>query len=582
MPFLLPLESENEIKKEGNRMAFDGLMTTRVVKELQPLVGGRINKVYQPYTLDLVFQVRAERKNILLLASANAMYARMHITSEAVSNPSEPPLFCMMLRKHVEGGFIESIEQLERDRIIVLRVRSRNELGDEEAKKIYVELMGRHSNIILTDGQDKILDAIKYLPLSQNTFRTIMPGMTYQLPPAQDKVDPLTGDIEKALHRIDWNAGKLDRQLLGLFSGLSPQIAKEVVTRAGLANRTNLATAFQDVLKELNGPYVLQRMEGGKERFAPVRLTEGSIIDEKTFATSGQVLDAFFHQKANRDRVKQQAADLERFIKSEYDKNILKRSKLEKDLEATLRMDEWKHKGELLTTYLYQLERGMKEATVVDYYDPDGAEITISLDPRFSPNENAQRYYKRYNKLKTAKVEVARQLEKNQAEIAYFEGLLAQLDVASPEDIREMREELVEEGYLRERQKKKKKPQLPQLEEYRSSTGLPFFVGKNNKQNDYATFKFGRRSDTWLHTKDIPGSHVIIQSDAPDETTLKEAAIVAAYYSKARESSQVPVDFTELRYVKKPSGAKPGFVIYTDQTTLYVTPDPDVVQSLRQ
>jgi len=231
MPFLLPLESENEIKKEGNRMAFDGLMTTRVVKELQSLVGGRINKVYQPYTLDLVFQVRAERKNVLLLASANAMYARMHITSEAVSNPSEPPLFCMMLRKHVEGGFIESIEQLERDRIIVLRVRSRNELGDEEAKKIYVELMGRHSNIILTDGQDKILDAIKHLPLSQNTFRTIMPGMTYQLPPAQDKVDPLTGDIEKALHRIDWNAGKLDRQLLGLFSGLSPQIAKEVVTR---------------------------------------------------------------------------------------------------------------------------------------------------------------------------------------------------------------------------------------------------------------------------------------------------------------------------------------------------------------
>ncbi|WP_147510831.1 fibronectin-binding domain-containing protein [Bacillales bacterium] len=562
-------------------MAFDGLMTTRVVRELQPLVGARINKIHQPYALDLIFSVRAERKNVMLLASANAMYARLHLTAESTSNPSEPPMFCMMLRKHLEGGFIESIEQLGRDRVILMRVRSRNELGDEEAKKLYIELMGRHSNILLTDGQDKILDAIKHLPLSQNTFRTIMPGVQYQLPPEQDKVDPLTGDIEKTLHRIDWNAGKLDRQLLSLFSGFSPQLTAEIVHRAGLANRTSLTQAIQSVLGELTGPYYFQRLANGKERFSPVALHHGEIVDEKTFTTSGEVLDAFFHQKSNRDRVKQQAADVERFIKSEYDKNILKRTKLERDLAATEKMDELKHKGELLTTYLYQLERGMKEATVVDYYDEDGKEITITLDPRFSPNENAQRYYKRYNKLKTAKIEVAKQLEKNQREIDYFESLLAQLDVASPDDIREMREELVEEGYVRERSKKKKKPVVPKLEAYQSSTGIPFFVGKNNKQNDYATFKFARRSETWLHTKDIPGSHVIIRSEQPDETTLKEAAIVAAYYSKARESSQVPVDFTELRYVKKPSGAKPGFVIYTDQTTLYVTPDADLVQSLR-
>ncbi|WP_114571133.1 Rqc2 family fibronectin-binding protein [Exiguobacterium flavidum] len=563
-------------------MAFDGLMTTRVVGELQTLVGGRINKIHQPYTLDLTMSVRSERKNVTLLASANAMYARLHLTEETTNNPSEPPMFCMMLRKHLEGGFIESIEQLGRDRIVLFRIRSRNELGDEEAKKLYIELMGRHSNIILTDGQDRILDAIKHLPLSQNTYRTIMPGMTYQLPPQPDKVDPLTGDIDQALSRIDWNAGKIDRQLLGIFSGISPQVAEEVVHRAKLANRTSIKQSLSEVLDELSGPYQLQRLANGKERFAPVRLTSEDVTESREYATSGKLLDAFFHEKANRDRVKQQAADLERFIKSEYEKNKLKHTKLMRDLEATEKADELRHKGELLTTYSYQLTRGMKEASVVDYYDEDGGEITIQLDPRFSPNENAQRYYKRYNKLKTAKIEVAKQIEKNEAEIQYFETLLSQLDVASPKDIQEMRDELVEGGYLRERSKKKKKPTTPVLEAYVSSTGIPFSVGKNNKQNDFATFKFARRSDTWLHTKDIPGSHVIIQHDAPDETTLLEAATVAAYFSKARSSSQVPVDFTEARYVKKPSGAKPGFVIYTDQTTVYVKPDADLVQRLKK
>jgi len=557
-------------------------MRKRAVGGVQTLVGGRINKIHQPYTLDLTMSIRSERKNITLLASANAMYARLHLTEETTNNPSEPPMFCMMLRKHLEGGFIESIEQLGRDRIVLFRIRSRNELGDEEAKKLYIELMGRHSNIILTDGQDRILDAIKHLPLSQNTYRTIMPGMTYQLPPQPDKVDPLTGDIDHALSRIDWNAGKIDRQLLGIFSGISPQIAEEVVHRAKLANRTSIKQSLAELLDELSGPYVLQRLANGKERFAPVRLTSGDVTESKEYATSGKLLDAFFHEKANRDRVKQQAADLERFIKSEYDKNKLKQTKLMRDLEATEKADELRHKGELLTTYSYQLVRGMKEASVVDYYDEDGGEITIELDPRFSPNENAQRYYKRYNKLKTAKIEVAKQLEKNEAEIQYFETLLSQLDVASPKDIQEMRDELVEGGYLRERSKKKKKTTTPVLEAYVSSTGIPFSVGKNNKQNDYATFKFARRSDTWLHTKDIPGSHVIIQHESPDETTLLEAATVAAYFSKARSSSQVPVDFTEARYVKKPSGAKPGFVIYTDQTTVYVTPDAGLVQRLKK
>jgi len=528
-----------------------------------------------------MFQIRSNRKSEQLLISANAMNARLQLTNTAIKNPQEPQMFCMMLRKHLEGGFITAIEQIGRDRIIVFSVKSRNELGDEENKKLYIELRGRHSNVILTTEDGRILDSIKHLPPSQNTYRTIMPGSDYVLPPAQTKQDPLT-EREEGVRRIDWNAGQLDKQLVTTFSGLSPQIAKEIVHLAKLPNRASLADAFDDVMTALDGPYVYQQLANGKERFAPLVLTHGEITAEETYETSAEVLDCFYYEKANRDRVKQQAHDVERLLKTELEKNQLKRNRLNEDLAATGRAEELQKYGELLTTYLFQLEKGMRVATVVDYYDEDGATIEIPLDPLKTPNENAQRYYKRYNKLKVAKVEVQKQIELNDAEIAYLETLVAQLDVASPADIVEIREELADGGYLRQkRQKKKANPKIS-LEAYTSSTGTDFFVGKNNTQNDHLTFKFARRDEIWLHVKDIPGSHVIIRSDEPDETTLLEAATVAAYFSKARASSGVPVDYTKARYVKKPSGAKPGFVIYTDQQTVYVTPDETLVKSLRQ
>nr|WP_300997858.1 NFACT RNA binding domain-containing protein [Exiguobacterium sp.] len=562
-------------------VAYDGLMTYRVVTELQALVGGRINRVHQPYALDLMIQVRSNRQSVQLLVSANAMYARLQLTDTSIKNPQEPPMFCMMLRKHIEGGFITAIEQIGRDRVIVFSIRSRNELGDEENKKVYIELMGRHSNVILTNEDGKILDAIKHLPPSQNTYRTIMPGSDYLLPPAQDKADPLT-EREDGLKRIDWNAGKLDKQLVASFAGLSPQIAQEIVHRANVTNRANVETAFKSVIDDLKGPYVFQQLASGKERFAPLRLTFGDVTSEETYDSSKEVLDRFFYEKANRDRVKQQAHDVERLLKSELEKNQLKRKRLLDDLKATERSDELQKFGELLTTYLFQLEKGMKVAHVVDYYDEDGAMIDIPLDPLKTPNENAQRYYKKYNKLKVAKVEVQKQIELNEAEIRYLETLVAQLDVASPSDIIEIREELAEGGYIRQKHQKKKQTKKITLEGYTSSTGTEFFVGKNNTQNDHLTFKFARRDEIWLHVKDIPGSHVIIRSTEPDETTLLEAAAVAAYFSKARASSGVPVDYTKARYVKKPSGAKPGFVIYTDQQTVYVTPDERLVKSLQQ
>ncbi|WP_215191178.1 NFACT RNA binding domain-containing protein [Exiguobacterium sp. s7] len=562
-------------------MAYDGLMTYRVVTELQALVGGRINRVHQPYSLDLMIQVRSNRQSVQLLVSANAMYARLQLTDNPTKNPQEPPMFCMMLRKHIEGGFITAVEQIGRDRVIVLSIRSRNELGDEENKKVYIELMGRHSNVVLTNEDGKILDAIKHLPPSQNTYRTIMPGSDYLLPPAQDKCDPLT-EREAGLKRIDWNSGKLDKQLVASFAGLSPQIAQEIVHRAKLPNRSSIEEAFIGVMADLEGPFVFQQLASGKERFSPIVLTSGEIAAEERYETSKDVLDRFFYEKANRDRVKQQAHDVERLLKSELEKNILKRKRLLDDLKATERSDELQKYGELLTTYLFQLEKGMTVAHVVDYYDEEGGMIDIPLNPLKTPNENAQAYYKKYNKLKVAKIEVQKQIELNDAEIHYLETLVAQLDVASPADIVEIREELAEGGYMKQQSQKKKQTKKVTLEAYTSSTGTEFFVGKNNTQNDHLTFKFARRDEIWLHVKDIPGSHVIIRSSEPDETTLLEAATVAAYFSKARDSSGVPVDYTKARYVKKPSGAKPGFVIYTDQQTVYVTPDERLVKSLQQ
>lgn len=562
-------------------VAYDGLMTYRVVKELQALVGGRINKVHQPYILDLMIQVRSNRQSVQLLISANAMYARLQLTDTPIKNPQEPPMFCMMLRKHIEGGFITAVEQIGRDRVIVFSVRSRNELGDEENKRVYIELMGRHSNVVLTNEDGKILDAIKHLPPSQNTYRTIMPGSDYILPPAQEKSDPLT-EREAGLKRIDWNAGMLDKQLVSSFAGMSPQIAKEIIYRAKTPNRTNLETAFDSVMADLDGDYVFQQLTSGKERFSPIVLSSDDVVSEERYETSKDVLDRFYYEKANRDRVKQQAHDVERLLKSELERNQLKRKRLLEDLKATERSNELQKYGELLTTYLFQLEKGMNVAHVVDYYDEEGAMIDIPLDPLKTPNENAQRYYKKYNKLKVAKVEVQKQIELNETEIDYLETLVAQLDVASPRDIVEIREELAEGGYIRQKRQKKKQTAKVALEGYTSSTGIEFFVGKNNTQNDYLTFKFARRDEIWLHVKDIPGSHVIIRSSEPDETTLLEAATVAAYFSKARASSGVPVDYTKARHVKKPSGAKPGFVIYTDQQTVYVTPDEQLVKSLQQ
>ncbi|WP_409292164.1 NFACT family protein [Peribacillus sp. SCS-37] len=569
-------------------MSFDGLFTKAISEEIVSQVkGGRINKIHQPSRNEIIMIVRAGGKNHKILLSAHPSYARVQLTGESYENPSEPPMFCMLLRKHLEGFILEDLYQVGTDRILVFEVKGRNEIGDISQKKLIVEIMGRHSNIILVDkDRNMILDSIKHVGMAVNSYRTILPGSDYIAPPEQDKMNPLAASAEDVLKRINFNEGKLDKQLLQAFSGISPLFAREAVFRAGLANRTTLPKAFTDLAARVkNRQYepVFITSEG-KELFyfLPLEHIKGS---RQTFGSLSDLLDRFYFSKAERDQVRQQAHDLERFIANEKKKNEKKITKLEASLTDSEKAKEFQLYGELLTANLYAMEKGMKEIEVINYYDEEGAAVTIELDPQKTPSENAQKYYSKYQKARNSVAFIIEQIDIAQNEISYFDSLLQQLDFASPKDIAEIREELQEGGYLKARVKKgskNKANQKPQLERYLSSDGDEIFVGKNNKQNDYLTNKFSRRDDIWLHTKDIPGSHVVIRNTSPSEQTLLEAASLAAYFSKAKASGSVPVDYTAVRHVKKPNGSKPGFVIYDNQQTLFVTPDADKVIALRE
>lgn len=575
------------VREEVLHMSFDGIMTRAITHELShTLQSGRISKIYQPFKTELVFTIRANGANHQLLMSANASFARIHLTNEKYTNPEKPPMFCMLLRKHLEGGIIESIEQIDMERIIEITIRNKDELGDVQSKKLIIEIMGRHSNIMLVDADSGvILDSIKHVSLSQSSYRTVLPGQLYKRPPEQEKQNPLDLDESAVLKEMDFNQGKLDRQLVDRFSGLSPLVAKEIIDRSGMSNRQTLPQAFLEVFSSVKDhEYTPQMIEAdGKEYFSVIDLHHLN-GEQRSFPTISNMLDRFFYGKAERDRVKQQAFDLEKMLRNEYQKNKKKLVKLERTLTDADKAKEYQKYGELLTANLYSVKRGDKKIEVIDYYEEEQPTIEIKLDPLKSPSDNAQAYFKKYNKAKNSVQVVLEQMEQTREDIDYLDQLIQQMESASPRDIEEIREELIEQGYLKRRQKpskKKKKEEKPQLEVYTSSSDLTFYVGKNNKQNDYLTNKFARQDEIWLHTKDIPGSHVVIRSTDPDEQTIIEAATVAAFFSKARQSSSVPVDYTKIRHVKKPNGSKPGFVTYDQQTTVFVTPDEDLVLSLR-
>lgn len=576
-------------------MALDGIVTRAIVHELQSCRGARINKIYQPNDRDIVFHLRTQQGNAKLLLSANPTYPRVHLTQETFLNPAEAPMFCMILRKHCESGIIEDIQQVGMERIIHITIRQRDELGDISSKKIIVELMGRHSNIILLDPTNEtILDGIHHVTPAISSYRVIMPGFSYTNPPEQHKRSPIETGQEEFREACLMNEEQAVPWLVGTFSGLSPLAAQEIAYRAGGSSIEELEeekdcgslwNAFEEITKLVrNHQYtpVSGINAKGKSVFSVIPLT--LLKDEvRTYESVSQCLEDYYGDKAQRDTVKQKVSDLLRFLQNERTKNLKKLDNLNKDLEEAGDADRYRIFGELLFASLHQIQKGDREAKLINFYDEDQASITIPLDPLLTPSDNAQRYFKKYNKYKNSLAVIDEQLIKTHEEISYIENLLQQLSHASLNDIDEIRDELIQQGYLRDRSrktKKKKKNDKPTLHVYISSEGIELYVGKNNLQNEYVTNRLASSNDTWLHTKDIPGSHVVIRSSEYGDATLQEAAQLAAYYSQAKESSSVPVDYTLIRHVRKPNGAKPGFVIYDNQKTLFVTPDEQMIKAM--
>ncbi|MGN7357630.1 Rqc2 family fibronectin-binding protein [Paenibacillus sp. SAF-054] len=580
-------------------MALDGIVTRAIVHELEACRGARISKIYQPNDHDILFHIRTREGNVKLLLSANPTYPRVHFTDRTFVNPQEAPMFCMLMRKHCEGGIIEEISQVGMERIIHLTIRQRDELGDVSTKKLIIELMGRHSNIILTDfSSGSILDGIHHVTPSISSYRIVMPGFGYTEPPQQHKLNPLGTDRKEFIVKssgieepVSW--------IVDTFSGLSPLIAQEIVHRSGTPNKydvhateeesyqrsASLWDAFVSVMEPVrNQEYkpVTGANAKGKMVFSAVDLT---LLQEdiKHYESMSACMEDYYGEKAERDTIKQKVSDLLRFLQNERSKNIKKLDHLHEDLAEADDADQYRIYGELLFASLHTLQKGDKTAVLVNFYDEDQKEVTIPLDPLLTPSDNAQRYFKKYNKYKNSLIVIEEQLAKTKEEIRYMDELLQQLSYASMSDVDEIREELIQQGYLRDRSKKvkkKKKSDRPTLHVFTSSEGIEIYVGKNNLQNEYLTNRLASSNDTWLHTKDIPGSHVVIRSTEFGDQTLEEAALLAAFYSQAKESSSVPVDYTLIRHVHKPSGAKPGFVIYDHQKTLVITPDNERIKGL--
>lgn len=579
-------------------MALDGIVVRAITAELQRCVGARIHKIHQPTEHDLVLSVRGGGLNSKLLLSANPTYPRTHFTTATYVNPLEAPMFCMLMRKHCEGGVIEAVRQIGRERIIHIDVRQRDELGDLNFKTIVIEIMGRHSNIILTDtATGAIHDGIHHVTPAISAYRIVMPGVAYTAPPDQGKTDPLAvageDQFRQLLSQREEEAPiALHQSLVGTFSGISPLLAKEIVYRAQ-THDTDTTAAIPALWNSFSGlmegfreeryePVIVTDVASGKASFSvtPLRHIHGETL---SFGSVSECLEAFYGDKAERDTVKQRAADLIRFVQNEKSKNTAKIKKLEESLEEAKDAEKYRVLGELLTAYMHQFNRGDESVELVNFYDEDQALVKIQLDPQLSPSDNAQRYFRRYTKYRNSLTIVAEQMKLAEAEIVYFETLLQQLNDAALSDIEEIRDELVQQGYLRERKTrgpKRKKAQHPSLLCYTSSENVPIYVGKNNIQNEYLTNRLASPTDTWLHTKDIPGSHVVIRGGDFGDATLEEAAMLAAHFSQAKDSSMVPVDYTFIRHVRKPSGAKPGFVIYDHQKTLFITPDTSRLKAL--
>ena len=550
-------------------MSFDGFFLHHMVEELRrELVNGRIQKINQPFEQELVLQIRSNRQSHRLLLSAHPVFGRIQLTQTTFENPAQPSTFIMVLRKYLQGALIESIEQVENDRIVEMTVSNKNEIGDHIQATLIIEIMGKHSNILLVDkSSHKILEVIKHVGFSQNSYRTLLPGSTYIAPPSTDSLNPFTVKDEK-LFEILQTQELTTKNLQSLFQGLGRDTANEL---ENILVSDKLST-FRNFFSQETKPFLTETS------FSPVPFANRVV---EPFASLSDLLDTYYKDKAERDRVKQQASELIRRVENELQKNRHKLKKQEKELLATDNAEEFRQKGELLTTFLHQVPNDQDTVTLDNYYT--NQPITIALDKALTPSQNAQRYFKRYQKLKEAVKYLTELIEETKATILYLESVETVLNQAGLEEIAEIREELIQTGFIRRRQRekiqKRKKP-----EQYLASDGKTIiYVGRNNLQNEELTFKMARKEELWFHAKDIPGSHVVISGNLdPSDEVKTDAAELAAYFSKGRLSNLVQVDMIEVKKLNKPTGGKPGFVTYTGQKTLRVTPDPEKIASMKK
>ena len=571
-------------------MALDAILLSGIIAELRPkLIGARIDKVQQPERDKIVLSVRGG-ESLRLLIDAGAGSGRLQQTKMSFENPAEPPMFCMLLRKYLTGGRIEAIEQPDWERLVMVNITSRNELGDNVDLRLAVELMGRSSNLVLIGSDGRIIDCLRRMDYGGDAERRLLPGMIYRLPPKQRK--PLVFDLSReeiAQELTSSDAGKsADKRIMDCFSGLSPLICRELACRSGdnAALLPEAIDAFLDSVRAGELTPVLFTEDGKPREFSFMQLRQyAGVCETREFESFSELLDAYYSKRDTLERRRRRSKELSHHVKTERDRTARKLGLQRQELQKCSERDEIRRNAELLTANLYRVHKGDSSVTVEDYYEPDCPQRTIKLDVLKTPQNNAAAMFKEYNKLKTAEQHLTALIAEGERQLEYLNSVMDETERAETEDdLAEIKAELIGTGYIKKQRgakECKRKKQGPMR--FVSSDGFEILVGRSNAQNDELTTKTARRTDIWLHTKTVHGSHVIISCDgvAPPEKTIEEAAQLAVYYSQARDGGKTQVDYTMVRNVRKPSGSLPGKVIYTDYSTLSVSADEQLAEKLR-
>ncbi len=566
-------------------MSIDGLFLSSVKNELSDnLIGGRVRKIYQLSKYELLLAFRSNGSHNLFI-SAHPEHARINLTHLDIEKPSTPPHFCMVMRKHLEGAILKDITQIECDRIVKLQFVTKNEFADTVTKYLIIEVMGRHSNIILLDETNKIIDAIKHLPPTQNSYRTILCGAQY-VAPQNEKLNPLEVTKEDFNKCMELNSDiPVYKQVMKNFQGISPLLANEIDFRITNALHHEAFGIFKNVVNTIvSNPQPTTISVGDKNYFHLIEMSHLNAIYNNFKSISG-LLDLYFINKDKTDRTKQIHKDLIRFVKSEIQKNENKLVNLNNDLNNAEKSDIYEKYGQLILSNLYNANIENGKIIVTDWYEENTPTLEIVINPRFTLEKNAQKYFSKYKKAKTALIELDKQIELTKIELVYFKSLSEQLEFCSVSDAEEIRVELEKNRYMRRTQLTKQRPKStkPNYSTYITDEEIIILVGRNNLQNEYITHKLAARHEWWFHAKDAAGSHVIVRSSEENlsEMTIRTAAHLAAYYSKWRNSSSVPVDYTQVKNLKKVPGQKGSFVIYSTNKTIYIDPDLEYINSLK-